>query len=190
MATFGDLFRSGVLCYLDDLLIHSENVVDVINRLRVVFERLCACGMRINLAKCSFFPKLLRYLGHVIEDGMLKPDTQRVSVLQRIQPPKTVSETRSYLGYFGHYHAYIKNFSKLTKPISCMLHKDAELKWGALHDTIYAKFIRRLSKAALWIPVGVSEFRVVTDASNYAVGAVLEGFTGGVWCPIEFASKT
>jgi len=187
---FGDMFRAGILAYLDDVLIHDVSVDGVLNKLRTVFERLRDAGMRVNLAKCTFFPRALKYLGHVIKDGCLMLDPQRVDVLKRIKPPKTQSEVRSYLGYFGHYRQYVKNFARLTKPVTAMLRDGASVNWTELHDAVHVKLVKRLSSSCLWIPCGTTSWRVVTDASKNCVAAILEALDGDKWRPVEFASKT
>lgn len=59
---FGDLYRAGVLCYLDDILVHARTVRGVIDNLREVFKRLRASGLTLNLAKCKFLPVSMKYL--------------------------------------------------------------------------------------------------------------------------------
>ena len=65
-------------------------------------------------------------LGHIISNRGIEVDKAKIEVIENLQPPKTVREVRSFLGHAGFYRRFIKDFSKITKPLTGLLMKDAE----------------------------------------------------------------
>lgn len=188
----GDLRWKGVLVYLDDILIHGVTEKEALSNLEVVFRRLQDVGMTININKCKFMCKAIKYLGHIVGEGTLKPDPEKVEVLSRISPPKRLKDVRSIHGYFSWYRAYIPNFSEKAGTLTSMLKKNARFTWGEKQQDTLDYFVNKLKAAVLAIPLEGSEFMVETDASDYAVGAILSCRTteSEPWKPAEFASKS
>lgn len=188
----GDLRWKGVLVYLDDILIHGETEFEVLNNLEVVFQRLKDVGMTINLKKCNFMCKSVKYLGHIVGEGVLMPDPQKIEVLSRISTPKRLKDVRSIHGYFSWYRSYIPTFSEKAEALTSMLKKNAKFVWGKKQEECLKYFIQSLTTAVLAIPLEGSEFMVETDASDYAVGSILscKSKESNIWKPVEFASKS
>jgi hypothetical protein len=65
-------------------------------------------------------------LGHIISNRGIEVDKAKIEVIKNLQPPKTVREVRIFLGHAGFYRRFIKDFSKITKPLTGLLMKDAE----------------------------------------------------------------
>lgn len=120
----------------------------------------------------------------------MRPDPERVEVLSRVRAPSNQTELRSMLGFFGHYRQYIPQFARLTQPLTKMLKSGAVVTWNDEKSVIQQTLVKALKDAALWIPLGAEKFRIATDASQYAVGGVLEVLVGSEWRPVEFTSKT
>ncbi|KAH0471444.1 MAG: hypothetical protein KVP17_000601, partial [Porospora cf. gigantea B] len=117
----GDMRYEGVLAYLDDILVHGTTEEETMRRLEEVLRRLSAAGLTLNLAKCTFFPKRLHYLGQVIEDGHLLPDPGRVLQLRAWKVPHTLTELRSLLGLFAYYQDFIRDYAAIMAPLHALL---------------------------------------------------------------------
>lgn len=196
---FNDLRFSGVLCYLDDILMHSRSFNHCLELLRTVLERLRAAGLTVNLKKSEFFPRTLKYLGQIIVDGRLVPDPKKVEAIRRIKTPASVHDVRSLLGFFGFYHTFIPRFAHIMTPVFDLLrnqknskHRNATttVSWTADHQRAVDESIALLEKSVLDMPLEGDEFLVETDASGFAIGAVLSVKREDVWLPVEFYSKT
>lgn len=196
---FGDLRFSGVLVYLDDILIHGQSVECVLELLETVLGRLQEAGLKLNKEKCVFFPASMRYLGHILQDGCLIPDPEKVKALSLIKQPKTAHDLRSILGFVGYYQQYIPNFSRTLAPVfdilktlknTKMMNKKTKIDWEPAHWEALNKVINSLSVSVLKIPLETDNFLVETDASNDSVAATLSCQTqNSNWAPVEFASK-
>ena len=81
-------------------------------------QRLRESGIKLNPEKCNFFKREVIYIGRTISKDGYNPDLQNNDALEKFRtPPKTIGKLRSLLGFLGYYCAYIKNFSRIMKPL-------------------------------------------------------------------------
>lgn len=100
---FGDQQCQSVLLYLDDIVVFSSTFQQHLERLEVVLQRLQREGLKAKLSKCSFFQQEVSYLGHVISAKGVSTDPAKVEVVANWQPPATILELRSFLGFASYY---------------------------------------------------------------------------------------
>nr|XP_043067221.1 uncharacterized protein LOC122321401 [Drosophila bipectinata] len=115
--------RESVFVYLDDLLVVSENFQDHTMTLEEVSRSLKAAGLIIGLKKSHFCFKELRYLGYVIDGGVVRTDPEKVEAINRVAVPKSAKEFRRFLGMAGWYRRLIRNFAELATPPTDTLRK-------------------------------------------------------------------
>ena len=105
---------------------------------------------------------------------MLQVDKAKIEIIDNIQPPKTVREIRSFLGHVGFYRRFIKDFSKITKPLTSLLMKDADFIFDEKCLTSFDQLKTSLITAPIMQPPDWRlPFEIMCDASDYSVGAVL-----------------
>lgn len=114
---FGDQQCQSLLLYLDDIVVFSSSVKQHLERLEVVLGRLKQEGLKAKLSKCAFFQRDVLYLGHVISDQGVSTDPRKVEVVAKWQPPTTVSQLRSFLGFARYYRRFVEGFAKLAAGI-------------------------------------------------------------------------
>lgn len=194
----GDLKFKNVSVYIDDILIHHQDESECLLLLEMVLDRLSRAGMTINLKKSEFFPESLKYLGHVISEGTLKPDGKKVEALHQLSVPKNVSEVRSLLGMIGYFQSFIPNYSQVAAPITDLLkghvnkkrvNQKTVIQWNQQCDASLQHLVTALKDATLNVPPDDAEFVVQTDASDRAIGGVLLWKKGDQLCPVYFVSK-
>lgn len=92
-------------------------------------EKVLAICVKVNLVlsweKCHFIVKEGIVLGHIIYERGIEVEKVKIEVIENLQPWKTVREIRSFLGHAVFYRCFIKDFSKITKPLTGILMKDA-----------------------------------------------------------------
>lgn len=177
--------------YMDDIVIFSTSLQEHIDNLKLVFERLREANFKIQLDKCEFLRKEVKFLGHVITSEGIKPNQKKIEAIQKFPIPKTPKEIKSFLGLLGYYRRFIKDFAKITKPFTQCLKKGEKI----VHDQ---KFIETFNMCKniltndpiLQYPDFTKPFNLTTDASNFALGAVLSQGPIGKDLPIAYASRT
>ena len=78
----------------------------------------------LNWEKCYFMVKSEIVLGHIVSDRSIEVDKPKVELITKLSPPKIVREVRSLLGHARFYRRFIKDFSKISKPLCDLLVKD------------------------------------------------------------------
>ena len=113
----GDLNMNWCIVCLDDIIIFSDTKEEHLKRLEAVFQKLAAAGLKLKQSKCIFFKEEIEYLGHVVSGKGIATNPRKVEAVTKWPTPKTVYDFRFFLGFFGYYRRFIKDFSKIAKPI-------------------------------------------------------------------------
>ena len=113
----GELNMNWCIVYLDDIIIFSDTKEEHLKRLEAVFQKLCAAGLKLKPSKCFFFREEIEYLGHVVSGKGISTNPKKIEAVSKWPTPKTVYDVRSFSGFVGYYRRFIKNFSRITKPI-------------------------------------------------------------------------
>ena len=170
----GPIKNQFAIAYLDDILIYSKTEEEHVQHIQQIFQRLEDAGLKLKPSKCDFFKKEVRYLGHVLSADGIKPDPDKVSVIKQLRVPNTVREIRSVVGMASYYRKFIPNFSDVVKPLTELTKKNAKFMWNEKRQTAFDRIKQALASAPVLAHPDFSRpFRLYTDASLYAVGAVL-----------------
>ena len=129
-------------------------------------------------------------LGHRISTAGLEVDQAKISLTRTQRPPTTVKGIRSFLGHVGFYRRFIKDFSKIARPLCKLLEKDAKFEFDEAckfaFEDIKARLIITPNMAT---PDWSKNFDIMCDASDYAKGVVLGKRTKNIFKAIYYASK-
>ena len=130
-------------------------------------------------------------LGHKISVAGLEVDQAKVSIIKTLLPPTTIKGIRSFLGHDGFYRRFIRDFSKIARPLCRLLEKDTKFNFNATCQSSFEEIKSRLVSAPIMAkPYRNSEFEIMCDVSDYAMGAVLGQKTDKMFRAIYYASKT
>ena len=187
-----DLINKICFVYLDDIIILGKSLQEHIQNIKIVFQRLREANLKLQLDKSEFLRKEFAYLGHIITTEGIKPNPDKIETIKKLTLPKNQKEIKSFLGFLGYYRRFIKDFSKLTKPFTKCLKKDAKININNKgYISCFEKCKLPLSNAPiLQYPDFSKQLRLTTDASNFALGAVLSQNIDGKDLPIAYASRT
>ncbi len=179
------------IAYLDDVIIFASSLEEHSTKLREVFDKFRRHNLKLQPAKCEFLRKEILYLGHTITKDGVKPNREKIMVINDFPRPKNAEDIQSFLGLTGYYRRFISNFAHIAKPLTSLLRKDTQFEWTRDQENSFNKFKKILSEDLLLkYPDYSKEFIVTTDASNFAIGAVLSQGEIGQDLPISFASRT
>ena len=130
-------------------------------------------------------------MGHKIYAARLEVDQAKVSIIKTLLPPTTVKRIRSFLGHAGFYRRFIKDFSKISRPLCRLLEKDAKFEFDELCMAAFDEIKSRLVIAPIMVTHDWNkEFETMCDTNDYAMGAVLGQRTEKMFKAIYYASKT
>ena len=130
-------------------------------------------------------------LGHKISTAGLEVDQEKVAIIKTLMPPTTVKGIRSFLGHAGFYKRFIKEFSKISRPLCRLLEKDAKFNFdeSCIFEFDEIKF-RLVTTPIMVIHDWNSKFEIMCNASDFAMGAILGQRTKKLFKAICYASKT
>ena len=130
-------------------------------------------------------------LGHKVSQNGLEVDRAKISVIEQLSPPTNVKGVRSFLGHAGFYRRFIKDFSKIAKPLSNLLEKEAKFIFDDACLLAFNTLKERLIAAPIIVvPDWSQSFEIMCDASDYALGAVLGQHRDNMFRVIYYASRT
>ena len=176
--------------YIDDIIIYSKDANEHIKHLQIVFDLLRDAGLKLKLSKCEFGVEKVKYLGHEISKNGINPDPEKIAVIKKLQYPRTIREVRSFLGMAGYYRRFIRNFAETAFPLTQLTKKYGRFKWGPECENAFNKLKECLCETVtLAHPDTIKPYNLYTDASDYAVGAVLTQELEGGEKVIQFLSK-
>src|SRR5512133_1000431 len=115
---FMEFLDKFVVVFIDYILVYSRNEEEHKQHLRLVLKKLKEHQLYAKFSKCDFWLSEVKFLGHIITAQGVAVDPSNVESVTKWTPPKTVSQIRSFLGLAGYYRRFIKNFSKIAKPMT------------------------------------------------------------------------
>jgi transposase InsO family protein len=179
-----------VLVYLDDLLIFSETIEDHVRRMKLVFDRVREANFKLNVAKCTFAVPEVVYLGHVVNTQGVAPDPSKVKAIREFPRPQNLRDVRAFLGLSGYYRTFIQDYAAMSRPLTQLTKKDEKFVWTDLQQQAFDNLKAALtSDSVLAHPRFDQPFILSTDASDYAISAILSQLHNGKERPISFASR-
>ncbi|MBW0504884.1 hypothetical protein O181_044599 [Austropuccinia psidii MF-1] len=149
--------------YLDDIMVFSKSEEEHVTHVSTVLSRLRANNLFAKASKCLFHVSSVEYLGYLVSSEGLKMDQAKVQHILNWPPPRSLKALQSFLGFANFYRHFIKNYSKKIISLTSFLKKDSCFP--------------------------LNEEALKTNASDYALGAVLSQVSDSGKNPIAFDSR-
>jgi len=174
LSIFSDMVDKFLEVFMDDFSIFGDSFDQCLHHLKLVLERCREKSLTLNWEKCHFMVRQGIVLGHVISNRGIEVDKAKVDVIANLPPPKNIKDIRSFLGHAGFYRRFIKDFSKIARPLTNLLSKDVPFHFSAECLKAFEHMKRELTSAPIiHSPDWSQPFEIMCDASDFAVGAVL-----------------
>jgi hypothetical protein len=163
-----------VMVFIDNILIYSKSEEEHAQHLRVILQRLRDHHLYAKFSKCAFWLREVPFFGHVISAEGIAVDPSKVEEVLEWKSPKSVTQIRSFLGLAGYYRRFILNFSKISKPMTQLLEKEAKFKWSPQCEEVFLTLKKLLTTAPVLAQPDIEKsFDVYCDASGTGIGGVL-----------------
>jgi hypothetical protein len=191
MDVFSKFIEEIVEVFMDDFSVYGKTFMDCSANLDKVLTKCAEVDLVLNWEKCHFMVKQGIVLGHVISERGIKVDKAKVETIEKLPPTTDVKSLRSSLGLAGFYRRFIKDFSKITKPLTHLLQKDVAFDIDEKCLAAFRTLKSSLVSAPIIQPPDWSQpFEIMCDASDYAVGAILGQRKEGRVHAVYYTSKT
>ena len=179
---------SFVFVYLDDILIFSQSQEEHEAHPRQLFGRLQEHGLVISLSKCQFGVDEIDFLDHHVNQQGVFPLPDKVNAIRSFPRPTAVKQLQEYFGMVNFYHRFVPSAAALMQPLYKAIDmKHKLLVWTSELDTEFRQYKEALTKATMLVHPGhEASLSLTVDASDVAVGVVLEQLIDGVWNPLAF----
>nr|GEW14161.1 reverse transcriptase domain-containing protein [Tanacetum cinerariifolium] len=177
--------------FMDDFSVFGNSFSTCLTNLENMLKRCEDTKLDLNWEKSHFMVKEGIVLGHKISKKGIEVDKEKIKVISKLPHPTTVKGIRSFLGHAGFYRRFIKDFSKISRPMTHLLEKNSPFIFSNECIQTFRTLKDKLTEAPILIaPNWDQPFELMCDASDYAVGAVLRQRIEKHFRPIHYASKT
>ena len=177
--------------YIDDILVASANAKEHRHHLRLLFKRLAEHDLVVNMAKCLFGVDTIDFLAHRVTAQGIEMLPERIEAIRQFPQPQDAKALNEFLGMVNFYHRFVPHAAALMGPLHSMSHvKGRDFQWTEQLQTAFDATKQALAAATLLVhPSTTATTCLSVDASDVAVGGVLEQFLDGSWKPLAFFSK-
>nr|GEY46390.1 reverse transcriptase domain-containing protein [Tanacetum cinerariifolium] len=191
MAIFHDMIENTMEVFMDDFSVFGNSFSTCLTNLENMLKRCEDTKLALNWEKSHFMVKEGIVLGHKISKKRIEVDKAKIEVISKLPHSTTVKGIRSFLGHEGFYRRFIKDFSKISRPMTHLLEKNSPFIFPNECIQAFRTLKDKLTEAPILIaPNSDQPFELMCDASDYAVGAVLGQRIENHFRPIHYASKT
>ncbi|KAL8565639.1 hypothetical protein ACOMHN_063470 [Nucella lapillus] len=180
----------GVVCHMDDILIHAPDQTTHDERLKAVLSRLDSAGLTLN-DKCDFRKTTITFLGHIIDGNGVRADPAKLDGIHRFPTPHSVQDIQRFLGMVNQLTKFTENLASLTDPLRQLLRKNTAWVWGYPQQKAFQEIKERLTSAPVLAHYDVKKPTIIaSDASCSGIGAVLIQTDKGQRHPICYISRS
>nr|GEW82959.1 retrovirus-related Pol polyprotein from transposon 17.6 [Tanacetum cinerariifolium] len=174
MAIFHDMIEKTVEVFMDDFSVFGNSFQICLFHLEKMLKRCEDTNLCLNWEKSHFMVKHGIVLGHKISKEGIEVDKAKVDVITKLPHPTTVKGIQSFLDHAGFYQRFIKDFSKIARPMTRLLKKDTPFIFSKECVEAFQTLKRKLTEAPILIaPDWDMSFELMCNASDFAIGVVL-----------------
>jgi len=188
-----DILDVGVLAYMDDILIYAKTEEEHDKLVKEVLTRLQRNGLAVAPEKCVWKTEEVEFLGYIIGREGIKMSTTKVEAVLSWKTPNSLTEVQSFLGFANFYRRFIKDYSKVARPLTELTKKEKGTKWAWTEEAgkAFKELKTRFTTAPILAHFNATKPVIIeTDASDFAIGAVLSQRDGDNRLhPVAFHSR-
>ena len=177
--------------YLDDILIASATKEEHLEDLERVFKVLEENGLVVNRKKCILGASSVEFLGHLVDANGIQPLPEKVEAIRKTSPPTSIKELRRFLGMVNYYRRFVRSAAHhLYYLFDALKASPKRLNWSEDMQASFDSIKEALANSTmLHHPDPNLPLAITTDASDVAMGAVIEQRGPHGWEPLAFWSK-
>ena len=142
-----------------------------------VFQKLQKAGFQLDIDKCEFFVKKIKYLSLIITPEGIKMDQKKLSAVFDWSIPENLKNIQIFLNFANFYKRFIRDFSKLAAPLNALAKKDILFTWGPEQPKAFDNLKIAFTTAPILLHYDPNKQTMVkTDASDYVTAGVFSQY--------------
>lgn len=154
------------LAYLDDIILHSDNMEQHIERLEMLLARLQQANLKLKPSKCKLLQEKVEFLGHLISAAGVETCSEKIRAVEEWPTPTTVRQVRSFLGLAGHYRDFIKGYASIAAPLHALTGKNKRFTWNEECQLGFETLKRALTSAPI-LSMRINQAKVIILCQSY-----------------------
>ena len=163
-----------VMTYLNDIIIFSQNELQHLEHLEIVFSRLREAGLKMKRSKCDFFKSEIHYLGHLISPEGISPLPNKLDSIKHMPVPNSAKEIKQFFGLTGYYRKFVPRFVDISRPLTTLMKKDVKFEWTPACQKSFKLLKETLCGEPVLKYADTSKpYILYTDASKFSWAGVL-----------------
>ncbi|GJW23400.1 reverse transcriptase domain-containing protein [Tanacetum coccineum] len=191
VAIFHELIEDSMEVFMDDFSVFGSSFDHCLKNLENMLKRCEETNLVLNWEKCHFMVKEGIVLGHKVSGSGIEVDKAKIKAISKLPYPTNVKVIRSFLGHAGFYRRFIKIFLTNRTPNDPAHVKDAPFNFFEECTQAFDTLKHELTQAPIMIkPDWSLPFKIMCDASDHAIGAVLGQRIDKHFKHTHYASKT
>ncbi|GJZ05587.1 reverse transcriptase domain-containing protein [Tanacetum coccineum] len=155
MAIFHDMIEKTMEVFMDDFSVFGNSFGNCLSHVDKMLQMCEDTNLCLNWEKSHFMVKEGIVLGHKISKSGIEVDKAKVDVITKLPHPTTVKGVRSFLGHAGFYRRFIKDFSKISRPMTHLLEKNTPLIFSNECIQAFETLKKKLTEAPILIALDV-----------------------------------
>ena len=182
----------GVICQMDDVLVHGANQEEHDRRVRATLHHLQEAGITLNIEKCQFFKTSVKFLGSIIDEQGIHADPTKTRAISEFPPPQNVKDLQRFMEMVNHLGKFVPQLAEKSEPLRQLLCKDTTWLWTDPQQRAFDQIKTTLTSAEVLACYDPSRPTIITaDASLNGIRAVLLQVQDDGTCrPISYASRS
>ena len=145
MAIFSDFLGDSLEVFLDDFSVFGDDFCKGLAHLTNILMFCVRKRLVLSWEKSHFMVREGVLLAHLISGKGLEVDKAKIEVIQNLPLPVTLRDLRSFLGHVGFYHRLIRDFAKVSKPLTTLLCKAKDFFIDKEGERFFTSFIEKFT---------------------------------------------
>ena len=163
-----------VAVFIDDVMITMETEEEHDEIVEEVLKRLEENDLLVKPEKCVWKVREVGFLGVIIGEDRVRIEKEKVQGVIEWPVPRSTKDMQKFLGLANYYRQFVKDFTRIAKPLYEMTRKEMKWSWGERQQRVFEELKERFTtELVLVTPDLDKEIRVEVDASDFAMGGVL-----------------
>ena len=178
------------MTYIDDVIVYSRTLGEHFERLRIVLARLICAGLKIKTSKTFLLQRTVSFLGHLVSGDGIRAHPDKTAQILNWGRPTSVKNVRAFIGITSYYRKFVNQYARVAAPLTALMGKNKPFRWSDECESAFIALKQALaSPPLLSMPVKGQQYILDTDASDFAIGAVLSQVQNGEVHVLAYASR-